>query len=402
MNRLLQGDVGSGKTIVAGLAAFVAARGGYQTALMAPTEILATQHAATLDKLLKPFGIAVALLTGSVKGKNRAELLSRIANGEIDVVVGTHALFQPAVKFAKLGFAIIDEQHRFGVKQRQELLAKTPRADFLPHLLAMTATPIPRSLQLTIFGDLDISILNELPKGRKPIKTEIIPPVSRAQMNAKIRAELENGRQVYFIAPNIEDSENSEKENVANLFKKVAREFKSYEIAVLHGKMPAEEKDKIMRDFAANQTQILVATTVVEVGVDVANASVIAIENADGFGLSQLHQLRGRVGRGEQQSYCFLIQSDSSAPSRRLREIANSNDGFHLAEVDLQLRGAGEIYGTAQHGQLNLQIANLTDTKLIKRASAEADWFVASGQNLLQYKELAQEVAKYQRLTTLN
>jgi ATP-dependent DNA helicase RecG len=401
MNRLLQGDVGSGKTVVAGAAAYQASLAGYQTALMAPTEILATQHAETLAKLFRPCGISVALLTGAVKGKNRVELLKQIANGEAQIVVGTHALFQAGVEFANLGFAIIDEQHRFGVKQRQELLAKS-RENCLPHLLAMTATPIPRSLQLTLFGDLDISILNELPRGRKPIKTEIISPVSRTKMNEKIREELASGRQIYFIAPNIENTEKSEKENVANLFKKVSREFKNFAIGVLHGKMKSEEKDKIMRDFANGEMQILVATTVVEVGVDVPNATVIVVENADQFGLAQLHQLRGRVGRGEHQSFCFLVQSDSSAPPRRLREIANSNDGFHLAEVDLELRGAGEIYGTMQHGAMNLQIANLADTKLIKRAAVAADWFIASGQNLLQYKELSQVVAKYQRLTTLN
>jgi len=401
MNRLLQGDVGSGKTIVAGLAAFVAARNHFQTALMAPTEILASQHAKTLDNLLKPFGINVALLTGSVKGKSREELLKQIANGTAHIVVGTHALFQPTVKFANLGFAIIDEQHRFGVKQRQELVAKS-RDEFLPHLLAMTATPIPRSLQLTIFGDLDISILNELPKGRKKIITEIVAPVSRDKMNDKIREELASGRQIYFIAPNIENSEKSDVENVANLYKKVSREFKNVKIGVLHGKMDSESKEKIMRDFANNKTQILVATTVVEVGVDVANASVMVIENADQFGLAQLHQLRGRVGRGNSQSYCFLVQSDSSAPSRRLREIERSNDGFHLAEVDLELRGAGEIYGTSQHGQLNLQIANLADTKMISQASKEADWFIASNQKLTDFRELSAEVNEYQRLTTLN
>ncbi len=471
MNRLLQGDVGSGKTIVAGLAAFVVCRAGYQTAVMAPTEILATQHAETLQRLLESFEIKVALLTGSVKGKARTELLKQIENGSVQVVVGTHALFQPAVKFHNLGFAIIDEQHRFGVKQRQELLAKSseigekpfskdsppsqsktyipdgtdgfvlsnkkeetqdgsagcPAYDvfegegslekgfspiMMPHLLSMTATPIPRSLQLTLFGDLDISILNELPKGRKPIKTEIISPVSRGRMNEKIAAELEQGRQAYFIAPLIENTGKSEKENVTNLFKKIAKEFKGIPIGVLHGKMPAETKEKVMRDFAEFSSnsgtgiQILVSTTVVEVGVDVPNASVIVIENADQFGLSQLHQLRGRTGRGDHQSYAFLVQSDSSAPSQRLREIERSNDGFYLAEVDLKLRGAGEIYGTAQHGALNLQIANLADTKLIKRAAAAATDFAEEiGQNpetLLKYPELAREVNKYQRLTTLN
>jgi ATP-dependent DNA helicase RecG len=429
MNRLLQGDVGSGKTVVAGAAAYQAALGGFQTAFMAPTEILAAQHAATLNNFLQVYGIEVALLTGSVKGKARKALLEQIASGQVKVVVGTHALFQPAVKFHKLGFAVIDEQHRFGVKQRQELLAKSSR---LPHLLSMTATPIPRSLQLTLFGDLDISIIDELPKGRRPVATEIISPNSRAQMNEKIRQELAKGRQAYFIAPNIEESvakSNSkstasselakelstitasselavEKENVENLAKKLASTFKNCQISILHGKMPAEKKEKIMGDFMSGQIQILVSTTVIEVGVDVPNATVMVVENADQFGLAQLHQLRGRVGRSQHQSFCYLVQSDNGPPTRRLNEIERSHDGFYLAEVDLKLRGAGEIYGTAQHGDLNLQIANLADTRLIRRAAAAASKFAEQiSQNpdlLLQYRELAREVAKYQRLTVLN
>ena len=407
MNRLLQGDVGSGKTVVAGAAAYQAALAGYQTAFMAPTEILATQHAETLTKLLRPHGISVALLTGSVKGKNRTNLLKQIKNGRAQVVVGTHALFQKSVDFRRLGFVVIDEQHRFGVKQRQELLAKGNNLA-MPHLLSMTATPIPRSLQLTLFGDLDISILNELPKGRHPIITEIVSPNSRAGMNEKILQKLAKGQQIYIVAPLIEetlarnDPAKLAKNSVENLAKEAQRTFKDCKISVLHGRQPAAEKEKTMREFATHETQILVATTVVEVGVDVPNATVMVIENADQFGLAQLHQLRGRVGRGEHQSHCFLVQSDSNPPTRRLREIERSVDGFYLAEVDLKLRGAGEIYGTAQHGELNLQIANLADTRLIKRASVAADWFINSGKNLLQYKELSREVNKYQRLTTLN
>lgn len=414
MNRLLQGDVGSGKTIVAGTAAYQASLTGYQTAIMAPTEILATQHAETLRKLLEPCGVTVALLTGNVKGKARQELLKQIENGAAQVVIGTHALFQKTVKFHRLGFVVVDEQHRFGVKQRQELLAKgapvsvvvdkTPRNDgrnSMPHLLAMTATPIPRSLQLTVFGDLDISILNEMPKGRKPIATKIWSPNSRTQLYAKIAEQLKQGRQAYVITPLIESGEN-EKKSAQDEYKKIAKIFKDYKIGILHGKMPAEAKEKVMREFAANEIQILVATTVIEVGVDVPNATVMLIENADQFGLSQLHQLRGRVGRGEHQSYCFLMMSDSSAPSQRLREIERSNDGFYLAEVDLKLRGAGEIYGTAQHGQLNLQIASLADTKLIKRTSAAVDWFIGSGQSFTDYHELARQVSRYQRITILN
>lgn len=406
MNRLLQGDVGSGKTVVAGAAAYQASLSGFQTALMVPTEILATQHAETLTNLLSPHGLTVALLTGSVKGKARAELLSQVAKGTVDVLVGTHTLFQPTVQFHKLGFAVIDEQHRFGVKQRQELLAKGAGHHVMPHLLSMTATPIPRSLQLTLFGDLDISIINQLPKGRKPIATEIISPNSRAQMNEKIRTELAAGRQAYVIAPLVEDSIVSDQQSVSSLAKKVIAGFKGYRVEILHGKMNNESKDAVMRRFLDNKIDILVSTTVVEVGVDVPNATVIVIENADQFGLSQLHQLRGRVGRGEWRSYCFLVQSDSSAPTRRLREIEHSNDGFYLSEIDLELRGAGELYGTAQHGQLNLKIANLGDARMIARAAAAATRFAAmTAKNpdiLLQYEGLAHEVNKYQRLTTLN
>jgi ATP-dependent DNA helicase RecG len=375
-----------------------------------------------------------------VKSKARTELLKQIASGNAQVVVGTHALFQPTVKFHKLGFAVIDEQHRFGVKQRQELLAKGANSanpasselagsedsllsSSMPHLLSMTATPIPRSLQLTLFGDLDISILDQLPRGRKPITTEIVSPNSRAQMNEKIMRELSQGRQIYFVAPNITADNISEKENVENLAKKVSQKFSKIlpraarengervsdnpiHVEILHGKMPAEQKEKVMRDFASGQIQILVATTVIEVGVDVPNATVIVIENADQFGLAQLHQLRGRVGRGEHQSLAFLVQSDSNPPTRRLREIERSRDGFYLAEVDLKLRGAGEIYGTAQHGDLNLQIANLADTRLIKRAATAATKFAgAVAKNadvMLKYAELARDVTKSQRLTTLN
>ncbi len=408
MNRLLQGDVGSGKTVVAGAAAYQVSLAGFQTAFMVPTEILATQHAETLSNLLAPHGLTVALLTGSVKGKARTALLNQVADGSVDVLVGTHTLFQPTVTFHQLGFAVIDEQHRFGVKQRQELLAKGAGHHTMPHLLSMTATPIPRSLQLTLFGDLDISIINQLPKGRKPITTEIVSPNSRAQMNDKVHEQLVAGRQAYVIAPLVEDSALSDQQSVASLAKKVMTDFKGYRVDILHGKMNSESKDKdaVMRRFLNHEIDILVATTVVEVGVDVPNSTIIIIENADQFGLSQLHQLRGRVGRGQWQSYCYLVQSDSSAPTRRLRELERSNDGFHLSEVDLELRGAGEIYGTAQHGQLNLKIANLGNTKMIARAARAAGRFadeVANNPELLaHYPWLDRAIMKYQRITTLN
>ena len=400
MNRLLQGDVGSGKTVVAGLAARQAASAGFQSAIMAPTEILATQHAETLRNLLEPFGVMVGLLTGSVKGKARQVLYENILNGSVDVVVGTHALIQESVKFHKLGFVVVDEQHRFGVAQRQELLKKS---DHMPHMLAMTATPIPRSLALTVYGELDVSILNERPKGRKPIKTKIWSPNSRAQLYEFVDKEIAAGRQAYVICGLIDDSPESDRRSVEAEYKRLQGSvFKHRRIGLLHGRLKPEEKDAVMTQFSEGKLDILVSTTVVEVGVDVPNATVMIIEDADKFGLAQLHQLRGRVGRSSHQSYCFLVTSDSSKPSERLREVERSTDGFYLAEVDLKLRGPGEIYGRSQHGALNLQIATLGDTKLIARAQRSATDFIAASEDLAKFPELAEHVATYQRLTTLN
>lgn len=400
MNRLLQGDVGSGKTVVAGLAARSAAAAGYQTAIMAPTEILATQHAETLSALLAPFGISVALLVGSVKGKARTALYEALRQGDVDVVVGTHALFQDKVVFHKLGFVAIDEQHRFGVDQRQRLLDKSPR---LPHLLAMTATPIPRSLALTVYGELDVSILNERPAGRLPIQTSLVSPVSAKTIYDKVDSEINKGRQAYVVCSLIDDNPDNDLKSVEAEYKKLKNSvFGHRAIGLLHGKMSADEKETVMRDFKDRKYDILVSTTVIEVGVDVPNATVIMIENADRFGLSQLHQLRGRVGRSSHQSYCYLMLSTTQKPTERLREIERSQDGFYLAEVDLRLRGPGQIYGKAQHGTLNLQIATLADTQLIARAQKAARRFIESGENLLQYKELSNQVTQYQRLTTLN
>ena len=400
MNRLLQGDVGSGKTVVAGLAARQAASHGFQTALLAPTEILAKQHAETLSALLAPLNVRIGLLTGSVKGKARQLLLESMKNGEVDVIVGTHALIQDPVTFHKLGFVVIDEQHRFGVAQRQALLQKS---EHMPHLLAMTATPIPRSLALTVYGELDVSILNELPKGRKPIETRIWSPNSRAQLYEKIDHEIAAGRQAYVICSLIDDNPDNEIKSAEAEDAKLQRSvFKHRRIGLLHGKLAPTDNDAVMQRFSDGKLDILVSTTVVEVGVDVPNATVMLIENADRFGLSQLHQLRGRVGRGQHQSYCYLMMSDSTKPSQRLKEIEKSQDGFYLAEVDLRLRGPGEIYGRAQHGELNLQIATLGDTKLIARAQKAARRFVESGHDLLHYKQLTAQVERYRRLTTLN
>jgi len=400
MNRLLQGDVGSGKTVVAGLVVAEVAKAGFQTAIMAPTEILAQQHAKTLDELLSPFGVSVALLTGHVKGAARSQLLDNLASGNIDVVVGTHALIQEKVAYHKLGFAVIDEQHRFGVKQRQALLEKS---DFMPHLLSMTATPIPRSLALTLYGELDISILDELPSGRQPIQTKIWSPASAPKLYESIENELAKGRQAYVICPLIDDNPDNDKKSVEAEYNKLSKTIFSHRrVGLLHGKLPAEEKAEVMQKFADGELDMLVSTTVVEVGVNVPNATVMLIENADNFGLSQLHQLRGRVGRGKHQSFCHLMMSGHDKPSQRLREIEKSQDGFYLAEVDLKLRGPGEIYGKMQHGDLNLKIASLADMALIARAQAEAERFVKEGQDLLQYNHLAHAVSRYQRLTVLN
>lgn len=400
MNRLLQGDVGAGKTVVAGLAARQAAHHGFQTAIMAPTEILASQHAETLHSLLAPFGVRVALLTGGVKGKQRTALYEAIKSGEVEVVVGTHALIQSTVLFKHLGFVVIDEQHRFGVAQRQELLKKSEK---MPHLLAMTATPIPRSLALTVYGELDISILNQKPANRKDIITKIWSPNSRPQLYELMDAELKAGRQGYVICNLIDNNPSNELKSVEAEYKRLQSSvFKHRRIGLLHGRLGSDEKETVMRSFAEGKLDILVSTTVVEVGVDVPNATVMIIEDGDRFGLAQLHQLRGRVGRSEHQSYCYIVPSDSKKPSQRLKEIEKSNDGFYLAEVDLTLRGPGEIYGRAQHGALNLQVATLADTKLIARAQDAAKQFVATGENLLHYTVLAQQVETYQRLTTLN
>ena len=396
MNRLLQGDVGSGKTMVAALSCFVAAMSGLQAAIMAPTEVLATQHAESLSQLFKD-RLSIALLTGSTKHK--PELKKHIKNGEVDLVIGTHALITDDTEFKNLGLAIIDEQHRFGVAQRQKLLTK---AHTMPHLLSMTATPIPRSLQLTIFGDLSVSILDELPAGRQPITTKIISPNSTKQMWQSIEQELAKGHHVYYICKKIDDKSASELSNVKKETQKIAHQFPNYNVAFLHGRMKPTEKDEIMTLFSKGQIDILVSTTVVEVGVNVPNATVMVIADADQYGLSQLHQLRGRVGRGSDASYCYLINSNSDAPTRRLREIERSQDGFYLAEVDLKLRGPGELYGSLQHGALDLRIATITDTKLVHKADSLVKQFRRQGYNMLEYKELSNSVRKYQRLTTLN
>ena len=396
MNRLLQGDVGSGKTLVAALSSLAVSQAGFQTALLAPTEILAKQHAESLANLFNN-KINIALLTGSTKHK--AELKKHIKNGDVNLIVGTHALLTDDTFFRNLALVIIDEQHRFGVNQRQKLLTKAHK---MPHLLSMTATPIPRSLQLTIFGDLSVSILDELPKGRQPIESKIISPGLTDKMWDKVEEELTAGRQAYYICKMIDESKKEDITSVKKEFETIKRRLKNYRVAMLHGKMKSSEKDSIMQDFSAHKIDILVSTTVVEVGVDVPNSTIMIIADADKYGLSQLHQLRGRVGRGQHKSYCYFINSTSDKPSRRLREIEQSTDGFHLAEVDLKLRGPGEIYGSLQHGALDLRIATITDSKLVHQADLLAKEFIEQKINMLEYKELSVAVKKYQRLTTLN
>ncbi len=359
MNRLLQGDVGSGKTLVALLAMLLAVDNHCQACMMAPTEILATQHYATVMSFLKDMPIRVTLLTGSTKKKERNRILPAIANGEIQIVIGTHALIEEAVTFASLGLAIIDEQHRFGVEQRSRLWMKN---SIVPHVLVMTATPIPRTLAMTLYGDLDVSVIDELPPGRKPIQTVHRYDNKKAQLYDFLRKEIRLGRQVYVVYPLIEGSEKLDYKNLEEGFETFKEVFPEYQVCMVHGKMKAAEKESEMQKFISGEAQILMATTVIEVGVNVPNASVMVIESAERFGLSQLHQLRGRVGRGAEQSYCVLVSSYklSNETRKRLEIMVNSNNGFEIAEADLRLRGHGDLEGTRQSGEgIDLKIANL-------------------------------------------
>ena len=359
MNRLLQGDVGSGKTLVALLSMLLAVDNHCQACMMAPTEILATQHYATAMEFLKDMDIRVALLTGSTKKKERNAILPAIASGEIQIVIGTHALIEETVVFSSLGLAIIDEQHRFGVEQRARLWKKNA---IVPHVLVMTATPIPRTLAMTLYGDLDVSVIDELPPGRKPIQTVHRYDNKKAQLYDFLRKEIQLGRQVYVVYPLIEGSEKLDYKNLEDGFETFKEVFPEYKVCMVHGKMKAADKETEMQKFITGEAQILMATTVIEVGVNVPNASVMVIESAERFGLSQLHQLRGRVGRGAEQSYCILVSSYklSNDTRKRLEIMVNSNNGFEIAEADLRLRGHGDLEGTQQSGEgLDLKIANL-------------------------------------------
>ena len=402
MNRLIEGDVGSGKTVVATMAALMPIAEGFQVALMAPTELLARQHAETVYSLLEPLGMhdKVALLVGGMTAAEKQRAYEQIAKGTAQFIIGTHALIQEKVDMHKLGLVVIDEQHRFGVEQRKKLMSK---AGHMPHLLSLTATPIPRSLALTLYGELDISVIDVKPAGRQPIITQITSPNSRKQLYAAIDKELEAGRQMFVVCPLITESnamEASSAEQVYEDFSK--RDFRNRRVGLLHGKMKPQEKNDIMDKFSRHEIDILVLTTVIEVGVDVPNASVMLIEAADRFGLAQIHQLRGRVGRGQHQGYCYLMMSDSKAPPKRLEALVRSSDGFKLAELDLELRGPGAIYGTMQHGQLDLRIAKLSDTQLIASARSSAQEYIDKGEDLVQYPELYERVRKLRAVTNLN
>ncbi|MFR9564628.1 MAG: ATP-dependent DNA helicase RecG [Rikenellaceae bacterium] len=362
MNRLLQGDVGSGKTVVSLCTMLLSVDNGYQAAIMAPTEILARQHCASMQRMCEGLPIKIGILTGSSKAKERRGSLEGIASGEIDILIGTHALLEDRVQFKSLGFVVIDEQHRFGVEQRARLWRKNIAP---PHILVMTATPIPRTLAMTLYGDLDVSIIDELPPGRKPIKTAHYTDSARLRLFGFMREQIDLGRQVYVVYPLIEESEGMDYKDLTDGFEAISRDFPlpKYRVAICHGKMKAEDKEESMRQFKAHEADIMVSTTVIEVGVDVPNASVMVIESAERFGLSQLHQLRGRVGRGGEQSYCILMSGEklSSDGRKRLEAMCETNDGFRLSELDLQLRGAGDVNGTQQSGEaVVLNIANPT------------------------------------------
>jgi ATP-dependent DNA helicase RecG len=402
MNRLVEGDVGSGKTVVAAMAAMMAIAEGYQVALMAPTELLARQHADTIYSLLKPLNQhdKVTLLVGGLKPKEKEIAYAHIVEGLAQFIIGTQALIQEKVDMQTLGLVIIDEQHRFGVEQRKKLMRK---AGHMPHLLSLTATPIPRSLALTLYGEVDISILDAKPAGRQPVITKICSPNSRTQLYEEIETELQQGRQMFVVCPLIAESGISTASSAEKVYESFSkRDFKAWRVGLLHGKMKAQEKNEIMQRFLRHDLDILVSTTVIEVGVDVPNASIMLIEAAERFGLSQIHQLRGRVGRGGHKGYCYLMMSDSKTPPRRLEALVRMNDGFKLAELDLELRGPGAIYGTLQHGELDLRIAKLTDTHLIAAARSAAKAFIDHADDLLQYPQLYQHVTAARAVTNLN
>lgn len=369
MNRLVQGDVGSGKTAVAEIALFKAVRSGYQGAMMAPTEILAQQHYAEMSRIFEPYGIKVGFLGGSLTAKEKRNMLGAMASGDVDIVVGTHALVQEGVEFDHLGLVITDEQHRFGVNQRKTLSRKGDN----PDMLVMTATPIPRTLAVILYGDLDISIIDELPPGRQTIKTKAVTEKERIKVYEFMRKEVASGRQCYVVAPLIEDSETLEIRSAESIYEEIKDGFREFNVALLHGEMKQSEKDDIMSRFASGEINVLVSTVVIEVGINVPNATLMIIENSERFGLAQLHQLRGRVGRGTHQSYCVLVLGGGGEVAKQRAEImCESSDGFYISEKDLELRGPGEIFGTRQHGIPDLKVADLAKHTQILAASQAA------------------------------
>ncbi|MBQ3112802.1 MAG: ATP-dependent DNA helicase RecG [Phascolarctobacterium sp.] len=391
MHRILQGDVGSGKTVISALALAKAAENGYQSCIMAPTEILAVQHYETLSEYLAPFGVRVALLTGGMRAKERRNLLEELELGMIDVLVGTHALLQEDVRFAKLSLVVTDEQHRFGVEQRAKLANKS---DYAPDVLIMTATPIPRTLALTVYGDLDVSLMKGRPPGRKPVQTLCYTEEKRNEVYAGVVRQVEAGRQAYIVCPLIENSEVLNARSAENVYDELMQShFKNIPCALLHGRLKGAEKDAIMEGFSHGEIKVLVSTTVIEVGVNVPNATLMVVENAERFGLAQLHQLRGRVGRGSEQSYCVLLTpSDSPETLARLQVLRDSDDGFYLAEKDLEQRGAGQLFGMRQHGLPDLRIADiLRDTEVIVQARNMAQSLIkneAEWQEMLEFVKL--------------
>ena len=379
----IRADMGSGKTLVALMSMLIAVDNGYQACLMAPTEILATQHYEGLKAMVEPLGLRIELLTGSVSKKRRAPILEGLLTGEVNLLIGTHALLEDTVHFANLGFVVIDEQHRFGVEQRSRLWHKNSTP---PHILVMTATPIPRTLAMTVYGDLDVSVIDQLPPGRKPIQTLLQYDNKRGQLYAALRKQLQIGRQAYIVYPLIQESEKSDLKNLEEGYDHIREVFPEYRVCMVHGKMKAAEKEEQMQRFVSGEAQIMVATTVIEVGVNVPNASVMIIENAERFGLAQLHQLRGRVGRGAEQSYCILMTSYkiNQDTRKRLELMTETNDGFRIAEADMQMRGPGDMEGTQQSGiAFNLQIANLAkDGQILQAARDEANALLDSDERL--------------------
>ena len=395
MNRLVQGDVGSGKTIVALMVMLMSKDNGFQACLMAPTEILATQHFQSLEEMVNALGMNMALLTGSTKISRRREIHQALESGELDILVGTHALLEDKVRYKNLGIAIIDEQHRFGVSQRSKMWRKNDRP---PHILVMTATPIPRTLAMTVYGDLDISVIDELPPGRKPITTIHKTDKHRLSLFHFLKKEIELGRQVYIVYPLIEESNTLDYKDLMDGYESICRYFPKpkFQVSILHGRMKSEDKESEMARFVKGETHIMVATTVIEVGVNVPNASVMVIESAERFGLSQLHQLRGRVGRGAEKSYCILMSDSNMSPDAkfRIKTMVETNDGFEIANADLKLRGPGDIMGTRQSGLLNLKLGDLSkDSKILQFARKTAkeiltnDPDLSSDHNLLVKKE---------------